>query len=144
MLLPMVRGPLLVFALFIALELGCSDSLGFDPIIACSDSQAVTVHTSLADGPRFTWEPSCGMASLQVFADSGGSGSWIVYSGSAAADNPLPSGVRYGQLPPNGVAPGGAQPLTRGLAYRVSVYRWVGQAGGPGSLFERGSATFTP
>jgi len=46
-------------------------------------------------------------------------------------------------LPPKGEASGGAQPLTSGISYRVAVYRWVGAAGGPGSLFERGSATFT-
>src|SRR6266540_3084903 len=123
--------PSIAIALAVILEAGCSESLGFDPIVACSDS------------PRFTWTPACGMASLQVFLDSGGAGRWIVYSGSAAPQNPLPSGIRYGQLPPKGLAPGGAQPLISGVSYSVVVYRWVGAAGGPGSLFERGSATFT-
>jgi len=122
---------------------GCSESLGFDPIIACSDSQTVTLQVTASISPRFTWAPACGMASLQVLADSGGAARWIVYSGSAAPENPLPSGIRYGQLPPKGEASGGAQPLTSGISYRVAVYRWVGAAGGPGSLFERGNATFT-
>ena len=134
--------PFSVVALANVLGLGCAESLGFDPIVACSDSQTVTVRVTVSDTPRFTWAPACGMASLQVLPNSGGTGSWIVYSGSAAVENPLPSGIRYGQVPPKGVAPGGAQPLTPGVSYRVVVYRWVGAAGGPGSLFERGSATF--
>ncbi len=134
---------LAVGALASVLGIGCSDSFGFDPIVACSDSQTVTVQVTASVTPRFTWAPACGMASLQVFLDSGGAGRWIVYSGPAAPENPLPSGIRYGQLPPKGVAPGGAQPLSSGVSYRVVVYRWVGAAGGPGSLFERGSATFT-
>ena len=134
---------LAVGALASVLGIGCSDSFGFDPIVACSDSQTVTVQVTASVTPRFTWAPACGMASLQVFLDSGGAGRWIVYSGPAAPENPLPSGIRYGQLPPKGVAPGGAQPLSSGVSYRVVLYRWVGAAGGPGSLFERGSATIT-
>jgi hypothetical protein len=135
--------PLAIVALPSVLGIGCSESLGFDPIVACSDSQTVTVQVTASVTPRFNWAPACGMASLQVFLDSGSAGRWIVYSGSAAPENPLPSGIRYGQLPPKGVAPDGAQPLSSGVSYRVVVYRWVGAAGGPGSLFERGSATFT-
>ncbi len=135
--------PSIAIALAVILEAGCSESLGFDPIVACSDSQTVTVQVTTSVTPRFTWTPACGMASLQVFLDSGGAGRWIVYSGSAAPQNPLPSGIRYGQLPPKGLAPGGAQPLISGVSYSVVVYGWVGAAGGAGSLFERGSATFT-
>ena len=123
---------------------GCSGSTGFDPIVACSDTQPVQVHVATGAAVRFTWAPTCGMSSLQVFTDTGVHGTWVVYSGAHAAENPLPSGITYGWLPPDGVAPGGAQSLIRGVVYRVTVYRWVGQAGGPGSIFERGSAVFTP
>src|SRR6266498_1302616 len=135
--------PSIAIALAVILEAGCSERLGFDPIVECSDSQTVTVQVTTRVTPRFNWKQASGMASLQVFLDSGGAGRCIVYSGSAAPQNPLPSGIRYGQLPPKGLAPGGAQPLISGVSYSVVVYRWVGAAGGPGSLFERGSATFT-
>jgi len=124
--------------------LACSNSLGFDPIVACSDAQTVTVSVETGTTPRFTWQPTCGMSSLQVFPDTGSSGGWVVYSGAHAAENPLPSGIRYGRLPPDGIAPGGAHPLVHGVSYHVVVYRWIGAPGGPGSLFERGAADFSP
>jgi len=128
-----------------ALSWNCSGGAdAFEPITACVDSQSVSVHVSPGTSPRFTWSPACGMSSLQVVAESTGIGSWIVYSGSQAATNPLPSGVRFGQLPPAGIAPGGVQPLLPGVHYLVTVYRWVGPPGGPGSIFARGSATFVP
>ena len=84
------------------------------------------------------------MASLEVRDSNRLNGMWVVYSGPDAPQNPLASGIVYGQLPPKGVTPGRARPLAHGATYHVYVYRWVGQAGGPGSLFGRGSATFTP
>ena len=122
----------------------CADGLGFEPIVTCSDSQAVTLRVEAGVTPRFTWQPACGMASLQVFPDTGITGAWVLYSGTYAAENPLPSGIRYGQVPPKGIAPSAPRPLVHGLSYHVTVYRWIGQPGGPGSLFERGSAAFTP
>ena len=122
----------------------CADHNAFDPIVACSDSQVVTVHVDPGLTPQFTWTPSCGMASLRVLPDTGSGGGWVLYSGAAAADNPLPSGIRYGIVPPRGLAPADAAPLVRGVQYHVVVYRWLGPAGGPGSLFDRGSVAFTP
>jgi hypothetical protein len=123
---------------------GCASNSGFEPIVACADTQSVQVHVTTGDAIRFTWAPGCGMSSIQVWADTGMSAAWVVYSGSHAAENPLPSGIVYGQLPPEGVAPGGAHPLAHGRTYHVTVYRWVGPPGGPGSIFQRGSAGFTP
>jgi hypothetical protein len=124
--------------------LACSSSLGFDPIVPCSDSQTINVSVETSVTPRFTWQPSCGMSSLQVLPDTGSSGGWVVYSGSHAAENPLPSCIRYGRLPPDGIVPGGAHPLVHGVPYHVVVYRWIGAPGGPGGLFEQGNATFLP
>lgn len=136
--------PFALGAILFAGVLACSDDLGFDPIVTCSDSQAVTVRVDATGTPRFTWQPSCGMASLQVLPDTGTTGGWVLYSGTYAAENPLPSGIRYGQVPPKGIAPSAAQPLASGVTYHVTVYRWIGQPGGPGSLFQRGDAVFTP
>ena len=93
---------------------------------------------------RFTWQPTCGMASIQVFSTEGASGGWVLYSGRYAPENPLPSGIRYGQVPPKGLQPAAASPLSRGAQYQVVVFRWIGDPGGLGSLFGRGHATFRP
>ncbi|MGH9894611.1 MAG: hypothetical protein ACREA0_22060 [bacterium] len=137
-------GTIALAAMLVTLSVACPDSLGFEPIVPCSDAQMVTVAVETDGTPRFTWQPACGMSSLQVLPDTGSSGGWVVYSGSHAAENPLPSGIRYGHLPPFGVAPGGAHPLIHGVPYHVTVYRWIGPPGGPGSIFERGTASFLP
>ena len=121
----------------------CSDT-AFEPMVSCTDDQEVTVEVSAGTTPRFVWQPSCGMASVQVWATETSSDGWVLYSGSHAAENPLPSGLRYGEVPPKGLAPSTATPLRRGVEYRVAVYRWIGEPGGPGSIFERGTATFRP
>jgi hypothetical protein len=125
------------------LLVSCSHS-AFEPILACADQQQVTVLVSSGTSPRFTWDPSCGMASVQVWANETASDGWVLYSGSYASENPLPSGLRYGEVPPKGLQPADPSPLRRGIEYRVAVYRWLGELGGPGGLFERGSATFRP
>jgi len=121
----------------------CSGT-AFEPIVACTDQQEVTVLVSGGTTPRFTWDPSCGMASVQVWATETSSDGWVLYSGSYAAENPLPSGLRYGEVPPKGLQPAEPVPLGRGTEYRVAVYRWIGEPGGPGSLFERGHVIFRP
>ena len=123
--------------------LSCADS-AFEPIVDCTDEQQVTVSVSAGTTPRFTWTPTCGMASVRVWAVATASDGWVLYSGSYAPENPLPSGLRYGEVPPKGLQPATPSPLRPGVEYRVGVYRWIGERGGPGSLFERGVATFRP
>jgi hypothetical protein len=130
------------FAILLSFS-SCSDST-FEPIVACTDDQEVAVYVSAGTTPRFTWQPTCGMASVQVWATETSSDGWVLYSGGHAAENPLPSGLRYGEVPPKGLEPTSETPLSRGIDYRVAVYRWIGEAGGPGGLFERGIATFRP
>jgi hypothetical protein len=122
---------------------GCSDASPFDPIVACADDQEVTVHVSGGTTPRFTWEPSCGMASIQVWPMDGSTGGWVLYSGMYAAENPLPSGIRYGEVPTKGIQPAPPTVLRGGVEYEVAVYRWIGDRE-LGSLFVRGTATFRP
>jgi hypothetical protein len=90
--------------------------------------------------PLFSWEPACGFASLQVWDQNQTSG-WVLYTGARAPDNPLRSGIRYGQAPPGAIEPAPATPLTKSINYTVAVYRWIGDEAG-GSLFPAGSATF--
>ena len=141
----MIRNAMMVLALLATASWACSDGAGVDPIVTCTDDQQVTVNVERQHfGPRFTWEPRCGMASLEVRDSNGLNRMWVVYSGADAPQNPLASGITYGHVPPKGVTPGRARSLDRGATYQVLVYRWVGQPGGPGSLFGRGSARFTP
>jgi hypothetical protein len=132
-----------LFAAVLLILAACSENV-LEPIETCTDDQQVTVQVSAGTKPRFTWRPACGMASLQVSPTTGPPGGWVLYSGTHATENPLPSGIRYGEVPPKGVQPGGVGALSRGVTYRVFVYRWIGRLGEPGSLFERGSATFVP
>jgi hypothetical protein len=123
--------------------LACSDGVEPTPTVPCADDQEVEVSVSGDETPVFTWSPACGMASLQVFPTTGSPTSgWVLYTGSRAAENPLRSGIRYGQSPAEAVEPAPATALARGTEYTTTVYRWLGEAGGPGGLFPQGSATF--
>ena len=119
----------------------CSDGFEPDAPLECAGDQTVAVAVQPSVRPTFTWEPGCGMASISVESPDGAT--WVVYTvGGDAGDNPIGSGVRYGDAPPGTAAPTPAAPLQSGVEYTVTVYRWIGEPGGPGSLFARGSAEF--
>ena len=121
----------------------CSGSTQESPLEECPDNQ-VTLSVSAGTTPTFSWSPSCGISSLDVFPSAGGAAVWVFYGGQQAATNPFRSGIRYGQAPSGALVVTGPVPLTSGTEYRVTVRRWLGDPGGPGSLFEAGTATFTP
>jgi hypothetical protein len=136
--------PTSLAAVLALVTLACSDGVEPTPIVPCADDQDVEVSVSRDATPVFTWSPACGMASLQVFPTTGSQTSgWVLYTGSRAPENPLRSGVRYGEAPPEALEPAPATPLTPDTEYTVVVYRWVGEPGGElGSLFPRGPAVF--
>jgi hypothetical protein len=141
--LPLVLRSSWLPALFI-LSLGCAEASA-PPVEACADDQAVTVHVSAGPRPAFTWTPACGMTSITVFSAAGPPpAAWVLYGGSSAASNPLRSGIRYGQAPSGTLEATPETALEVGSEYQVLVYRWVGEPGGEGGPFQRGSATFRP
>ena len=129
-----------ILMLAVAAASGCSEAFEPDPPLECASDQEVTVSVQLSGRPTFTWEPGCGMASVSVLGPS--QSGWVLYSGADAADNPIGSGVRYGDAPAGTVEPSPATPLQSGAEYTVTVYRWIGEPGGSGSLFAQGSAEF--
>jgi hypothetical protein len=120
----------------------CSSSL-LEPIAPCSDDQWVTVEVSAGTTPRFTWEPACGIAALWVIPVADPVAGWVLNGGLHASENPLPSGIRYGEVPPKGVQQAPAGKLVPGVVYRLTVFRWIGDVSG-GQLNERGSVNFAP
>ena len=129
----------------VALTLACSDGVEPTPIVPCGDDQEVEVLVSADKTPVFTWSPACGMASLEVRPTTGSGGStWLLFTGPRAAENPLRSGIRYGEAPPEALEPGPATELMPDTEYAVVVSRWVdfGEPGGGGSLLPQGEATF--
>ena len=128
-----------------ALTIACSDGVEPTPIVPCTDDQEVEVLVSADKTPVFRWSPACGMASLEVSPTTGsGTSGWVLFTGSRAAENPLRSGIRYGQARPEALEPGPATELWPGTEYSVVVYRWIDfdESGGGGSLLPQGSATF--
>lgn len=126
-----------------ALLAGCSDS-GGPSSVPCADDQQVAVSVGAGPRPTFTWAPTCGMTSVQVFPSAGPPAAWVLYGGANAQINPLRSGLRYGEPPPGALEAAPEATLQAGTEYEVTVYRWIGPPGAPGGPFPRGSARFTP
>ncbi|MGH7586893.1 MAG: hypothetical protein ACREMH_11650 [Gemmatimonadales bacterium] len=133
--------PRLLLGLLPAASAACSDDAGPGPAdpLEREPDQAVHVDVEQDGFTRFTWTPGCGMASLQVMGPGGG---WVLYSGEDAAENPIGPGVTYGFPPEGTLEPSPAASLQSGAEYVVTVYRWIGEPGGPGSLFPKGSSYF--
>jgi hypothetical protein len=119
----------------------CSDGLDPTPSVPCEANQDVTVSVGTGSRPVFTWAPACGMASLEVMAETDALFTWALSTGFGAAQNPLRSGVRYGEVPSEATALGPALTLSPGI-YRVTVSRWVGDPEGMGGLIQAGEALF--
>lgn len=127
-------------ALLLLLLATCSDGIGPRPLEPCDADQEVEVMVGSGPNPVFSWTPACGLASLHVWDQNQTSG-WVLYTGPRTHENPLRSGIRYGDAPPESVEPAPATPLISGREYTVTVYRWIGDQAG-GSHFPVGSATF--
>jgi hypothetical protein len=128
-------------ALFLA---GCSSGPAAPILEPCADDQEVTLAVGVGLRPVFTWAPACAMSSIFVAPASGVPASWVLYSRTDAPANPLRSGVPYGEEPEGSVEAAPEATLQPGTLYEVTVYRWVGDPGGPGSIFPRGTTTFRP
>jgi hypothetical protein len=116
----------------------CSDAVA--PRESCPDEQ-VTAAVSAGARPLLSWSPACGMAALTVFpVDMSMNTGWALYSDVDIAENPLPSGIRFGQAPNvTGVIDTEDRPLIRGKLYRLTLYRGYGN-----SRAVAGEVEFTP
>lgn len=105
-----------------------------------------TVRVVVASGPVpiTSWSPSCGISRLIVYPDSGASALWTVYGNAGSSDNPIHSGVRYGQTPDDARTVAGPERLQRGVTYRVELSRLTCDQGSPCSLVPVGNARFQP
>ena len=117
----------------------CSDTLR--PAPCPGDSVTVVVTTSpVGLPPQFSWSPPCPMGEVRVDSVSGPADMWLIVT--SDSNRALPP-VRYGQVPQGMQQFSSPQPLARGGAYTVSVWRWLG--GTPNPLFRRaGLASFVP
>jgi hypothetical protein len=96
------------------------------PTAAVSDlcpQNSVTIQITMGIAPVYSWSPPCGMSRLVVSADSQAAAVWTVDGNVDAVENPIQSGVRYGQTPDFGRTVAGPEPLERGVQYRVEVRR---------------------
>lgn len=111
----------LVLAALVAL--GCSEGLDPSPIVECPDNQALVVAVTAEPAPVITWNPTCGVAGLEVRPTGSGSGGWSIVS-RTALKNSLPSGIRYGKVPTEGRTVISPSPLVPGAQYDAVVSRW--------------------
>lgn len=110
---------------------------------SCSGT-TVTVVVSTGPVPITSWSPGCGMSRLVVFPESGSSALWTVYGSDGASENPIRSGVRYGQTPGDARTVAGPERLERGVTYLVELSRLVCDQGALCTLQPAGSARFQP
>jgi hypothetical protein len=119
----------------------CSDGVEPTPTVPCDENQDVTLSVSSGASPVFTWAPACGMAALEVMAEADATFTWALSTGPQAPQNPLRSGVRYGDVPSEATQLGPALSLSPGM-YRVTVSRWAGDPAGTGSPMPAGEVLF--
>ncbi|HKA57600.1 MAG TPA: hypothetical protein VKD28_03225 [Gemmatimonadales bacterium] len=121
----------------------CATSPGVVAFGYCPDNN-VTVHVAPGVNPMFSWSPSCGISGLTVFVESDVTALWTVNGSASANDNPIESGVRYGQTPADARTVTGPLQLQRGVAYRVQVRRLICERGSPCYVMAAGETRFQP
>jgi hypothetical protein len=132
----------MITGLFLA---SCSSDPAAPVVEPCSDDQEVTLTVGGGLRPAFTWTPACAMSSVFVSPAAGVPASWVLYTRTDSPDdNPLRTGLRYGEEPAGTIEAAPEATLQAGTLYEVTVFRWIGDPGGPGSIFARGNITFQP
>ena len=133
---------LLDVAVLAPVALAACSGNSLEPIRPCPGDDWVTIDVSPGTTPRFTWRPACGMAQLGVVPIADSFHGWRLYAADMA-ENPLPSGIRYGEVPEMGVEDAPADTLVPGVVYQVILLRWLDDRGANGA-YPRGFAYFTP
>jgi len=105
---------------------------------SCPNEQ-VAVSVSTDSYVDFNWSPACPVAWLEVFHTDSVVAVWIV---SGRSENTIQPVARYGLLPAGALEVLSARALVPGVSYDIRVYRWIGDLGGPGSIFQAGHTEF--
>ena len=131
---------------FVVLAGACGDTAApTEPLVPCAVDQEVTVSVTAEALPLITWSPNCTLALMTVKPETDQPTlHWSVYSGDRAPENPLASGIRYGELPDGFLQEISAKPLVPGTAYRVTVYRFVGGTASSGTHLFAGETFIQP
>src|SRR5512146_2857297 len=100
------------------LALGCTkDILGPEPESCPGDTAAVSVAIPPIMGPVFGWTPRCYMAWLEVWDSAQNKAVWVL----SGRGNHIPSGLRYGEVPPGALQVAPSRTLQRGKTYTLIV-----------------------
>ncbi len=140
----LIRLPTVMASLSFALgaTVSCSDTPAAPTFDPCP-GDSVTMEVAAGPTPSFAWSPACGVAFIEVYPEAGGSALWTVYADSGTgADNPIPSGVRYGVTPSRARTVAGPQVLQSGTAYAVRISRLLCEQGTLCRLQDAGYVTF--
>lgn len=101
--------------------------------IECPRFTTLAISVSSGTTPTFTWTPECRPDRFAVWEEDGNAQSmWVL------ADS-IPSGLRYGVVPPGTSEVDPARPLVAGVRYRVSASTISPFGGGA-----QGAAAFVP
>ncbi len=121
-------------ALVLASVIGCSGPSEFDP---CSGD--VTVSVVRFDPPRLSWEPGCGLSSLDL-VDAADRSMWQILAD--GGENILVPPITFGIVPKNATEQVEPTQFLHGNGYVVRVYRTHRQAHGGIQVFLAGEGNF--
>lgn len=121
------------------LTVGC-ETTGSEPEECAEADVSLTVSTGLQ--PTFTWTPECRMTWLQVSNAVSADVMWSL----SADGNRIPSGVRYGTVPPGSEEWEPAAPLNLADRYTLAIWRYACDRprAPPDCLVLADSVTFRP
>jgi len=120
-----VRVPVAVALLALVVLAACRRELVQPPVgSGCPPFTTLTLSVSPGTTPTFAWTPACRPDRFAVWEEDGIAQSmWVIVDS-------VPSGLRYGVVPPGAREVTQAKPLVPGVRYRVSASNFSQFGGG--------------